>query len=315
MKLLSYYSSNKQTVRSGWMKQDSVYDLEETYRYMAGTRGADIALPVSLLDYIHLPSEQKRWLESVHEQIDIPVIPIGLLHKLQLAAPIPRPPSFRDFYAFEGHVKTARKNRGLDIVPEWYDFPVFYFSNTGAVRGHNESVGKPSFTEWLDYELEIACVIGKEGINITREDALDYIEGFMILNDWSARDVQRKEVKVGLGPAKAKDFATSMGPYLVTKDELEDCRDGEHFNLEMTAVVNGRVLSRGNVNTLYFSFSQMIERASQDCTLYPGDVIGSGTVATGCILELGTHVHRWLEKGDVVELSIERLGKLRNEII
>ncbi len=315
MKLVSYYSSNQQIVKAGWVKQDKVYDLNETYRYLAERRGADMALPVSLLDYIELPEEQKQWLQSLQEEEDMKIPSLGLLKDMKLAAPIPRPPSFRDFYAFEGHVKTARANRGLEMVPEWYHFPVFYFSNAGAVKGHDEPVEKPAFTEWLDYELEVACVIGKEGKNITRENALDYIEGFMVLNDWSARDVQREEVKVGLGPAKGKDFATSMGPYLVTKDELEDCRDGEHFTLDMKAAVNGRVLSQGNVNTLYFSFSQMIERASQDCTLYPGDVIGSGTVATGCILELGTDVHRWLEKGDVVELSVERLGTLRNEIV
>lgn len=315
MKLVSYYSSNQQIVRAGWVKQDEVYDLNETYRYLAERRGADMALPVSLLDYIQLPEEQKKWLQSLQDEQEMAIPSLGLLKDIRLAAPIPRPPSFRDFYAFEGHVKTARANRGLEMVPEWYHFPVFYFSNAGAVKGHDEVVEKPAFTEWLDYELEVACVIGKKGKNITRENALDYIEGFMVLNDWSARDVQREEVKVGLGPAKGKDFATSMGPYLVTKDELEDCRNGEHFNLEMNAAVNGRVLSKGNVNTLYFSFSQMIERASQDCTLYPGDVIGSGTVATGCILELGTNVHRWLEKGDVVELSVERLGTLRNKIV
>ncbi|WP_028401029.1 fumarylacetoacetate hydrolase family protein [Ectobacillus panaciterrae] len=314
MKLVSYHVADKQTVRAGWLQNDSIYDLEETYSYLAETRGEMMSLPVSLLDYLQLPQEQKNWLRSVQEEANFAVSPLGLFTDTKLAAPIPRPPSFRDFYAFEEHVKTARKNRGLDLVLEWYHFPVFYFSNTGAIKGHDEAVEKPSFTEWLDYELEVACIIGKEGKNISREHALEHIEGFIVLNDWSARDVQREEVKVGLGPAKGKDFATSMGPYLVTKDELEDCRNGEHFNLEMKASVNGRLLSQGNMNTLYFSFSQMIERASQDCTLYPGDVIGSGTVGTGCILELGTHIHRWLQKGDIVELSVERLGTLRNKI-
>jgi fumarylacetoacetate (FAA) hydrolase len=315
MKLISYYSADRQSVRAGWIHQNGVYDLNDTYRCLAGGGEAGMVSPVSLLDYLQLPQEQKQWLQSLEKEQEPAVSSVGLLKDIQLAAPIPRPPSFRDFYAFEGHVKTARANRGLEMVPEWYHFPVFYFSNAGAVKGHNEPVEKPSFTAWLDYELEVACVIGKEGRNIKREQALDYIEGFMVLNDWSARDIQREEVKVGLGPAKGKDFATSMGPYLVTKDELEDCRDGEHFNLKMEASVNSRVLSEGNVSSLYFSFAEMIERASQDCTLYPGEVIGSGTVATGCILELGTDVHRWLEKGDVVELSIERLGTLRNEIV
>ncbi|MED0738247.1 fumarylacetoacetate hydrolase family protein [Aneurinibacillus thermoaerophilus] len=315
MKLISYYLRDNKTVRAGWIHNGKVYDMEETYRYLAETRGEAISPPVSLLDYLNLPQDKKKWLYVLTREKEAKIPEVCEEKGVKLAAPIPRPPSFRDFYAFEEHVKTARRKRGLDMVPEWYKFPVFYFSNASAIKGSGEPVEKPSYTEWLDYELEVACVIGKEGRNIKREQALDYIEGFMILNDWSARDVQREEVKVGLGPAKGKDFATSMGPYLLTKDELEDRRNGEHYDLEMKAFVNGKLLSQGNMKTLYFSFAQMIERASQDCTLYPGDVIGSGTVGTGCILELGAEVHRWLEKGDTIELSIERLGVLRNEII
>lgn len=239
------------------------------------------------------------------------------LREIVLGAPLPRPQSFRDFYAFEQHVKTARAQRGLEMVPEWYHFPAFYFSNAAAVVGPEAEIAKPAATQWLDYELEIACIIGKGGVDIPIEAAEEHIAGFCVLNDWSARDLQRAEVKVGLGPAKGKDFATSMGPSLVTLDELEDLRisgeTGSRYDLTMVARINGVEYSRGNFRDIYFTFAEMIARASADCPLYPGDVIGSGTVGTGCILELGQN-YPWLQPGDVVELEVERLGLLRNRI-
>ncbi|OYD09194.1 fumarylacetoacetase [Paludifilum halophilum] len=242
--------------------------------------------------------------------------PVSLpLEEAELFAPLPVPRSFRDFYAFEQHVKTARARRGLDMIPEWYQFPVFYFSNSHSIKGPEADVERPTDTRALDFELEVAFVVGKKGKNIPVEKAQDYIYGLCVLNDWSARDLQREEMKVGLGPAKGKDFATSVGPYLVTLDELEHRRKGDRWDLTMTARVNGKELSRGNAGDLTFSFAQMVERASRDCTLYPGDLVGSGTVGTGCILELGNEVHRWLEPGDEVELEIEELGLLRNRII
>lgn len=261
--------------------------------------------------------EIEKWLQQENiGSLQIEGEPIAIrMEEAQLYAPVPVPASFRDFYAFEQHVKTCRQKRGLPMVPEWYELPVFYFSNHHAIKGHDSLIRKPKYTNQLDFELEIACVIGKKGRDIPREQAMEHIAGFMILNDWSARDEQRREMAVGLGPAKGKDFATSMGPCLVTPDELEDRRFGEHWDLDMCARINGQQVSSGNVKTLYWSFAQMIERASQDCQLLPGDVIGSGTVGTGCILELGTDVHRWLEPGDVVELEIERLGVLRNQVI
>ncbi|MDF2679538.1 MAG: fumarylacetoacetase [Brevibacillus sp.] len=240
------------------------------------------------------------------------------MEEVQLGSPLPRPGSFRDFYAFEAHVKTARAQRGLEMVPEWYEFPVFYFSNAAAFSGPEAVIRRPKATQWLDYELEVACVIGKAGVNISVEQAAEHIAGYCILNDWSARDVQREEVKVGLGPAKGKDFATSMGPWLVTPDELENARvtgeRGDRYDLWMVARVNGVEYSRGNLKDLHFTFAEMIARASADCPLYPGDVIGSGTVGTGCILELGADRYGWLAPGDVVELEVERLGILRNRI-
>jgi fumarylacetoacetate (FAA) hydrolase len=230
-------------------------------------------------------------------------------------SPVEHPPSLRDFYAFEMHVKNARARRGLPVPPEWYEFPAFYFSNPGALLGPNADVPRPASTEALDYELEIACVISRRARNVRAEEWRDVVAGFTILNDWSARDVQRKEMAVGLGPAKGKDFATSLGPALVTLDELEARRAGDRHDLAMEARVNGRILSKGNAKDLHYSFGQMIARASQDVYLFPGDVIGSGTVGNGCILELGPETHPWLKPGDEVTLSIDLLGSLTNRIV
>ncbi|WP_347548182.1 fumarylacetoacetate hydrolase family protein [Pseudalkalibacillus hwajinpoensis] len=232
------------------------------------------------------------------------------IEDVKLLAPLPRPASIRDFYAFEEHVVTARGKRGLGVVPEWYEIPVFYFSNHHAVKGPGDLIKRPDSCKKLDYELEIACVIGKEGRNIKANEAAEYIFGYMIMNDWSARDLQAKEMKVGLGPAKGKDFATSFGPYLVTNEELPTKE--ERLNLEMEAFVNGERCSSGNARDMYYSFGQIIEQASRDVTLYPGEVIGSGTVGSGCILEQTGR--NWLSPGDHVELSITQLGKLLNVV-
>ncbi|WP_071459221.1 fumarylacetoacetate hydrolase family protein [Bacillus massilinigeriensis] len=269
-------------------------------------------LPDNMLDFLR---GQEQYMEYIRSNRSL--LESGITFRLpdtSLNAPLPNPVSMRDFYSFEQHVKTARSNRGLDMVPEWYEFPVFYFSNHLAITGPEEQIYCPPGCSWLDYELEIACVIGKEGKNIKREEAEEFIFGYTIMNDWSARDIQRKEMKVGLGPAKGKDFSTSIGPYLITKDELQSKKSGKGFDLSMVARVNGKELSRGNTKDLYYSFAEMIERASQGTTLYPGEIIGSGTVGTGCILELGTDTHGWLEPGDLVELEIEGLGVLKNEI-
>ncbi len=238
------------------------------------------------------------------------------LESVTLRSPFPHPPTIRDFYAFEDHVKAARAKRGLEMPQEWYEFPAFYYSNPTVIFGPGEDIPYPSYTKALDFELEIACVIGRAGENIPGSEAESYIAGYTIMNDWSARDVQQREMKVGLGPAKAKDFATSLGPWLVTRDELEDRLAGPgKFRLEMKASVNRKNLSEGNMDKMHWSFPQMIGRASQSVQLQPGDIFGSGTVGTGCILELGTEVHRWLEPGDIVELQVERLGTLTNKVI
>jgi len=226
------------------------------------------------------------------------------------------PTTLRDFYAFETHVKTANQNRGQDVPENWYKFPVFYFSNPNNNYGHEEAVPCPPYTEALDYELEIAVVIGKPGMNIKPEDAPNHIFGYTIFNDWSARDLQVQEMRVNFGPVKSKDFACSFGPVIVTQDEFADKAAGRSgvFDLEMTARVNGLELSRGNFNDIYWSFGDMIARASQSVILNPGDVIGSGTVGTGCLYELTKNQGPWLNAGDVVELEIEHIGILRNSI-
>ena len=230
--------------------------------------------------------------------------------------PILRPPSFRDFYAFEQHVRTARAKRGLEVPPAWYEIPVFYFSNPSALVGHDAEVFAPAGCGELDYELELGVVIGFGGRDIPVEQAWEHVFGFTIINDFSARDLQRKEMSVGLGPAKGKDFATAAGPWLVPRNRFSDRIDGESLALEMCARVNGRELSRGNVATLHHSIPRMIAHASRDADLFPGDLIGTGTIGTGCILELGAeNTGGWLQPGDVVELEVEGIGVLRNPIV
>jgi fumarylacetoacetate (FAA) hydrolase len=217
--------------------------------------------------------------------------------QVSLRAPVPRPPSVRDFFAFEQHVATARANRGSRVPREWYEFPAFYFTNPAAIFGPEEDIPYPNGTSELDYELEVAAVIGAEG----------RIAGFTVMNDWSARDIQRKEMRVGLGPAKAKDFATSLGPVLVTPDEF----DGTSGT--MTARVNGEERSRGNLADIHYSWAEILAQASRNTRLRPGDVIGSGTVGSGSILEHDDG--RWLRPVDVVECEVEGIGVLRNRVV
>jgi fumarylacetoacetate (FAA) hydrolase len=213
-----------------------------------------------------------------------------------LRAPVLYPPSVRDFYAFELHVRNARARRGQEVPPEWYEQPVFYFSNPAAIYGPEDEIPYPEGTSELDYELEAAAIMGAEG----------RIGGFTVLNDWSARDLQRREMTVGLGPAKGKDFATSLGPVVVTPDEFDGTRAA------MVARVNGEERSRGELGDMHFSWDELVAQAARNTVLRPGDVFGSGTVGSGCILEHGDG--RWLQPGDLVELEIEGIGVLRNRV-
>jgi fumarylacetoacetate (FAA) hydrolase len=236
--------------------------------------------------------------------------------ELAFGPPVLRPPTVRDFYAFEGHVRTMWERRGGEVPEAWYRLPVFYFSNPSEVRGPDEPVWCPASSNELDYELEVAALVDAPAVDLDAGRAEEAIGGFTIFNDWSARDLQREETVVRLGPAKGKDFASSFGPYLVTPDELRDARRGTGYDLVMTAHVNGSETSRGRWSDVQFSFADMLARASADARLRPGDLIGSGTVGGGCLLEVReTTLGRYLEPGDVVELRVERLGSLGNPIV
>lgn len=327
MKWLAYRHPLWKTSRAGFLYQNHIIDLQMALHGIKPELGLE-QIPSDLLQYIRDENslkesiqdsleklhawDEKEWEKQKKEQEKQQRPWIFPFEKAYLNAPLPVPSSVRDFYAFEEHVQTARSKRGLGMVEEWYKFPVFYFSNHQAIVGPDAEVSFPTHSKKWDYELEVGIVMGKEGRDISRSKAFDYVFGLTILNDWSARDLQAEEVKVGLGPAKGKDFATSIGPFIVTPEEWMDRRGREHIQLKMEAYVNGQRISKGNLNQLYWSIPQLIERASQDCTLYPGDVIGTGTVGTGCLLEHDDP--RWLKASDQVQLKVERLGVLRNTI-
>lgn len=313
--------------RLGALHGEVVVDLLASRSWAQGALAlAAEPIPPSLLELIHLGSDVRSYLDELMSGM-AGVNPLQLkgagrqplaypMNEVALYPPLPRPMSLRDFYAFEEHVRSVNAIREREVPPEWYQRPVFYFSNVSGIFGPEESVPYPAYTEALDYELEVACVIGRQGRDIPAEQAEGYIFGYMLFNDWSARDEQRREMSVGLGPAKGKDFASSLGPALVTADELADKRDGRPgvYDLRMTAKVNGELRSEGNWNQLHYSFGEMIARASADVYLLPGDVIGSGTVGSGSLLELTAGAGPWLQPGDVVELEIEGLGVLRNRV-
>jgi fumarylacetoacetate (FAA) hydrolase len=235
---------------------------------------------------------------------------------LEFGPPILRPPSLRDFYAFEQHVRTMWERRGGAVPEAWYRLPIFYFGNVSEIRGPGDPVWAPAASSELDYELEVGALIDTPVRDLAADGGEEAIGGYMVFNDWSARDLQREETAVRLGPAKGKDFASSIGPWLVTPDELADARSGKGYDLAMTAAVNGQELSRGSWASIQFSFGEMVARASADVSLQPGDLLGSGTVGTGCLLEIkDERLGRWLEPDDEVVLSVERLGTLRSPVI
>ena len=325
MKLVTYQQGSES--RSGLLvgpKLDTIIDLSRALSALErkveartvlqliehGTQGTDAARDV-------LAAYDAKKLPDTHDEGPIAVA----LGAVTLLAPIPRPPSMRDGYAFRQHVETARRNRGLDMIPEFDQFPVFYFTNHQAVVGPGPVKVRERHLERLDFELEAAIVVAREGRDLSAKDADDYIFGMTIMNDFSARALQMQEMTLSLGPAKGKDFATGLGPWLVTMDELLEqsvrSNDGFEFDLGMRAFVNGVQVSTGNVKDMNWTFAQILERASYGVTLYPGDVIGSGTCGTGCFLELnGSKITKdqWLKVGDEVVLEIDRLGRLVNTI-
>ena len=246
-----------------------------------------------------------------------------------ILAPVPAPSSCRDGYAFRQHVAAARRNRKVDMIAEFDQYPIFYFTNHNAIQGPGDIVCMPDHFQKLDFELEVAIVVSKKGRNIKASEADKYIGGYMIMNDMSARTLQMEEMLLNLGPAKGKDFSTVIGPILVTPDELEHLKIpakpnhvGNNYNLRMQCWVNGQLLSDGNVGDMDWTFAEILERCAYGVDILPGDVIGSGTVGTGCLLELnGTgllndpnYKVQWLQDGDVVEMAIEGLGHLKNTI-
>ncbi len=252
------------------------------------------------------------------------------VEKAALLAPVPFPSSCRDGYAFRQHVAAARRNRKVPMIPEFDQYPVFYFTNHHSIQGPGEIMCMPDHFHKLDFELEVAIVISKLGRNIPAEEADEYIAGLMIMNDVSARALQSEEMLLNLGPAKGKDFATAIGPSLVTLDELEEFEVpakenhiGKSWNLKMKCSINGVQVSEGNLSDMDWTFAELIERASYGATLHPGDIIGSGTVGTGCFLELnGTgklnnenYTEQWLQEGDIIEMEVDELGILTNTII
>lgn len=299
MKFLTYSVKNNEK-SLGILVADQVYSI----------KALDDRLPNTMETFIENAEENLKTLKHAYVN-NLPSNGLSITD-IHLHAPIQHPSSIRDFMAFEDHLLNAAKTSGIKVAPQWYKIPAFYFTNHRTIHGPNEKISRPPGCKMLDYELEIAIIIGKKGKDIPVTEADDYIFGYTILNDWSARDFQLEEMSIGLGPAKGKDFATSIGPYIVTKDDLEKYRDHKGFNLTMTATVNGNETSRGNFNTIHYSFNEMIARASKGVTLYPGDIIGSGTVGTGCLLELGVDIHPWLQDGDEVTLSIDQLGSLTN---
>ena len=280
---------------------------------------SDKKLPNNMFDYLQ-GFDNNNDILKVYLSQEINKEFVFDLDKISILSPLPNPNSFRDAYAFRQHVEAGRKNRGLDMIPEYDEFPVFYFSNHNSISGPGEVLVQHNHMDKLDFEFEIAIVISKEGKNIKKEDAHNYIAGFIIMNDWSARGMQFKEMKLNLGPAKGKDFATSIGPYLVTLEELKDYeisgKDGVRYDLKMRGYINDNLVSKDNFKNISWTFSQIIERASYGVSLYPGDLIGSGTCATGCLLEnnMSKNDSTWLKNGDVIKLQVDCLGTLVNTI-
>ena len=306
MKLISYKQNGN--IKFGALEDGKIYDLN----------AIDSQISDNMLEFLQGGKEQLQLAKAAVEN-ESPTIST---EDAKLISPVPNPPSVRDAYAFRQHVATARQNRGLEMIPEFDEIPIFYFTNHHAVFGEGDFPVRQRHTEKLDFELECAAVIGKSGRNISIEKADDYTAGFMIMNDLSARVLQMQEMKLNLGPAKGKDFGSSFGPWLVTKDELEPYRrsspDGDRYDLRMKAFVNNIQVSEDTLANMTWTFAQIIERVSYGVDIFPGDVIGSGTCGTGCFLELnGSKItdNQWLNPGDTVSLEIEGLGTLINKII
>lgn len=317
MKLVSYVYNGQTGL--GVLKGHDLYSVQSL----------DKNLPNDINAWLNMGEQGYRMVSAALEKLRTGEIQVAPVTNYQLLAPVPKPTSCRDGYAFRQHVAAARRNRGVEMIKEFDQYPIFYFTNHLAIQGPGEVFCMPDHFQQLDFELEVAIVIGKEGRNIRAEDADSYIAGFTIMNDMSARKLQMEEMLLNLGPAKGKDFSTIIGPWLVTPDELETKKVpakpghvGNNYDLSMKCWVNDVLVSEGNMADMDWTFAEIIERCSYGVTLYPGDVIGSGTVGTGCFLELnGTaklnnpqHQPQWLQPNDTVTMEIDGLGTLHNTI-
>ena len=317
MKLVSYSKAGE--IQLGAIVNEELYHLQSLSEN----------IPNNIIDFIQSDKALQLQTEKQLAKIEDKSLSIAPLKDFTLLAPVPRPTSCRDGYAFRQHVESARRNRGVEMIKEFDQYPIFYFTNHNAVQGPGEIYCMPDHFQQLDFELEVAIVIGKEGRNIKAKDADAYIAGFTIMNDLSARKLQMEEMLLNLGPAKGKDFSTVIGPWLVTPDELsaflvpaKQGHVGNNYNLSMKCWVNDKLVSEGNVKDMDWTFAELIERCSYGVTIFPGDVIGSGTVGTGCFLELnGTgklhnpaYEPQWLQANDTVKMTIDGLGTLVNTI-
>jgi fumarylacetoacetate (FAA) hydrolase len=317
MKLVSYLKAGE--IQLGAIVNEALYSLQSVNEN----------LPKNVIDFIQ---SEKALIDQTAMQVSKIAdnsLSMEPVKDFTLLAPVPRPTSCRDGYAFRQHVESARRNRGVEMIKEFDQYPIFYFTNHNAVQGPGDIYCMPDHFQQLDFELEVAIVIGKEGRNIKAKDADAYIAGFTIMNDLSARKLQMEEMLLNLGPAKGKDFSTVIGPWLVTPDELsaylvpaKEGHVGNNYNLSMKCWVNDILVSEGNVKDMDWTFAEIIERCSYGVTIFPGDVIGSGTVGTGCFLELnGTgklhdpnYQPQWLQANDTVKMTIDGLGTLVNTI-
>jgi len=325
MKLVTY-SNLMHKEKLGILVNGKVYDM-----YKAANAMKVKELPDNMLEFLQGEEANMKAAHEINEHIKKSKINIDSEDfEPELLAPIPHPTSCRDAYAFRQHVAAARRNRKVDMIPEFDEYPIFYFTNHNAIQGPGDIRCMPDHFKQLDFELEAAIVIGKKGRNIMAAEADSYIAGYMIMNDMSARVLQMEEMKLNLGPAKGKDFCTVIGPYLVTPDELEYHKIpakkghvGNTYNLRMTCTVNGKMVSEGNMGDMDWTFAEIIERCAYGVDILPGDVIGSGTVGTGCFLELNgtgllndaSYKTQWLQAGDDVVMEIEGLGTLSNTIV
>lgn len=317
MKLVSYKTED--TEHLGVFVHGHIYNLNS----------CDKQLPDNMADFLKGSDVLMERAKNIDNQIKSKEIEPKEEAFYELLAPVPHPTSCRDGYAFRQHVAAARRNRKVDMIAEFDQYPVFYFTNHNAIQGPGDIECMPDHFEKLDFELEVAVVIGKQGRNIKAAEADSYIAGYMIMNDMSARTLQMEEMLLNLGPAKGKDFSTVIGPWLVTPDELEEYKTnpkeghtGNAYDLNMSCSVNGVNVSSGNMADMDWTFAEIIERCAYGVDILPGDVIGSGTVGTGCFLELNgtgllndpSYQTQWLKEGDIVEMEVTGLGVLTNII-